>query len=169
MNAAPTVCLTLLKGAAHAFGDHVGLAEIATIAAAYRPPRIGPPLTSSPGHPPKSNSQARVSSLSAAVCNVPETTRLLARVPQAAGSLSEKLAEPLLFQHWDDSTQSAIWIASDGTHVRCVTVTGLSVLEMADMWVSFGERISRARFNLSAQLVRDIIEAEIDVPVALVN
>lgn len=90
-------------------------------------------------------------------------------MPHAAGTLGEKLGEPLLFQHWDDSTQRAIWIASDGTHVRCVTVTGLSVLEMADMWVSFGERISRARFNLSVQLVRDIIEAEIDVAVALVN
>ncbi len=74
-----------------------------------------------------------------------------------------------MFQHWDETTQRAIWIASDGIQVRCVTVTGLSVLEMADMWVSFGERISRARFNLSPQLVRDIIEAEIDVPVALVN
>lgn len=79
------------------------------------------------------------------------------------------MAEPLLFQHWDDSTERAIWIASDGTHVRCVTVAGLSVLEMADMWVSFGERISRARFNLSPQLVREIIEAEIDVSVELVN
>lgn len=75
----------------------------------------------------------------------------------------------MLFQHWDDATQRAIWIASDGIHVRCITVTGLSVLEMGDMWVSFGERISRARFNLSPQLVRDIIEAEIDVAVSLVN
>jgi hypothetical protein len=89
-------------------------------------------------------------------------------VPEA-GALREKLTEPLLFQHWDEPTQRAIWIASDGTHVRCVTVTGLSVFEMADMWVSFSERISRARFNLSPQLVRDIIEAEIDVSVALVN
>jgi hypothetical protein len=107
--------------------------------------------------------------LSAAVGNVPATARLLAGVPQAADSLSEKLGESLLFQHWDDSTQRAIWIASDGIHVRCVTVTGLSVLEMADMWVSFGERISRAGFNLSPQLVREIIEAEIDVSVLLVN
>jgi hypothetical protein len=90
-------------------------------------------------------------------------------VPQAAGTLTDKLSEPLLFQHWDDSTERAIWIASDGTHVRCVTVTGLSVHEMADMWVSFGERLSRAKFNLSPQLVRDIIEAEIDVSVSLVN
>jgi hypothetical protein len=90
-------------------------------------------------------------------------------VPQAARTLSQKLEEPLLFQHWDDSTERAIWIASDGIHVRCVTVSGLSVLEMADMWVSFGERISRARFNLSPQLVREIIEAEIDVSVELVN
>lgn len=120
-------------------------------------------------HPLKGRSQARVSSLSAEICNASETARLLARIPQAADSLREKLAEPLLFQHWDDPTQCAIWIASDGTHARCVTVTGLSVLEMADMWVSFGERISRARFNLSPQLLRDIIEAEIEVSVALVN
>jgi hypothetical protein len=113
--------------------------------------------------------QARVSSLSAEICNGPETARLLARVPQAAVTLSEKLAEPLLFQHWDDFMQCAIWIASDGTHARCITVTGLSGLEMADMWVSFGERILRAKLNLSPQLVRDIIEAEIDVSVALVN
>jgi len=158
-----------LEGAAHEFPDHLGFTEAPTLAVAQHLPRIGTPLTSSPGDPPKSHSQARVASLSAAVCDVRQTNRLLACVPQAVGSLSEKLVEPLLFQHWDDSTQCAIWIASDGTHVRCVTVTGLSVLEMADMWVSFGERISRARFNLSAQLVRDIIEAEIDVPVALVN
>src|SRR6478672_1705330 len=111
-NAAPIVCLTLLKGAAHAFGDQVGLPEIPSIAGAYRPPRVGSSLTSSPGHPLRSSSQARVSSLSAAICDVPETTRLLARVPQAADSLSEKLAEPLLFQHWDDSAQCAIWIVS---------------------------------------------------------
>jgi len=86
--------------------------------------------------------------------------------PDAAAKLA---ADGKSHAYWDDSTQCASWIASDGAHVRCVTVTGLLVLEMADMWVSFGERISRARFNLSAQLVRDIIEAEIDVPVALVN
>jgi len=107
--------------------------------------------------------------LSATIGNGAETALILARVPEAAHSLGDKLGEPLLFQHWDDSTQRAIWIASDGIHVRCVTVAGLSVHEMADMWVSFGERISRAKFNLSPQLVREIIEAEIDVAVALVN
>ncbi len=112
--------------------------------------------------------QTRISSLSAAISNAPETNRLLAGVPEAA-AIREKLDEPLLFQHWDEPTQRAIWIASDGSHVRCVTVTGLSVHEMADMWVSFNERISRANFNLSPQLVREIIEAEIDVSVALVN
>jgi hypothetical protein len=97
-----------------------------------------------------------------------ETTRLLAEVPQA-DEIRDKLIEPLLFQHWDETTERAIWVASDGRRVRCVTVTGLSAHEMADMWVSFNERLSRARFNLSPQLVREIIEAEIDVPVVLVN
>jgi hypothetical protein len=116
----------------------------------------------------QNRAQTRIASLSAAISNVLETTRLLAEVPQL-GQIREKLAEPLLFQHWDELTQRAIWIASDGSQVRCVTVTGLSVHEMADMWVSFNERLSRAKFNLSPQLVREIIEAEIDVSVALVN
>jgi hypothetical protein len=116
----------------------------------------------------QNRAQTRITSLSAEVSNVLETTRLLAEVPQF-GAIREKLAEPLLFQHWDERSQRAIWIASDGSHVRCVTVTGLSAYEMADMWVSFNERLSRARFNLSPQLVREIIEAEIDVSVALVN
>jgi hypothetical protein len=134
--------------------------------------RIGWSLTSVAGPRPvadlQNRLQTRITSLSAALSDVPETTRLLATVPQA-GAIRDKLAEPLLFQHWDELTQRAIWIASDGSHVRCVTVTGLSGLEMADMWVSFNERLSRARFNLSPQLVREIIEAEIDVSVVLVN
>ena len=134
--------------------------------------RIGWSLTSAagPGHVVDlpNRSQTRITSLSAALSDVPETSRLLATVPQA-DAIRDKLSEPLLFQHWDELTQRAIWIASDGSHVRCVTVTGLSGLELADMWVSFNERLSRARFNLSPQLVREIIEAEIDVSVSLVN
>ena len=37
------------------------------------------------------------------------------------------------------------------------------------MWLSFNVRISQAKFNLLPQLVREIIEAEIDVSVTLVN
>lgn len=92
----------------------------------------------------------------------------MAAAPQAV-EIRSRLLEPLLFQHWDEITQRAIWIASDGTHARCVTLTGLSTSEMADMWVSLNERLSRAKFNLSPQLVREIIEAEIDVSVVLVN
>ncbi len=92
----------------------------------------------------------------------------MAAAPQAA-EIRGRLMEPLLFQHWDELTQRAIWIASDGSRARCVIVTGLSTPEMADMWVSFNERLSRAKFNLSPQLVREIIEAEIDVSVVLVN
>jgi hypothetical protein len=110
----------------------------------------------------------RISSLSAAISDVLETTRLLAGVPQA-GAIREKLAEPLLFQHWDELTERAIWIASDGSHVRCVTVTGQSVHERGDMWLSLNQRMSRANFNLSPQLVREMIDAEIEVSVALVN
>jgi len=112
--------------------------------------------------------QTRISSLSATISNPVETSRLLAAAPQAA-EIRGRLLEPLLFQHWDELAQRAIWIASDGSRARCVIVTGLSTSEMADMWVSFNERLSRAKFNLSPQLVREIIEAEIDVSVVLVN
>jgi hypothetical protein len=112
--------------------------------------------------------QARIASLSTALSNLTGTTRLLAEIPEL-GEIHEKLAEPLLLQHWDEPTQRAIWVASDGSRVRCVTVTGLSVQEMADIWVSCNERLSRDRYNLSPQLVREIIEAEIDVSVVLVN
>ena len=116
----------------------------------------------------RNRAQTRITSFSAEISNVHETSRLLAQVPQLR-QIREKLAEPLLFQHWDQHSQRAIWIAGNGSQLRCVTVTGLSVHDMADMWVSFNERLSRAKFNLSAQLVREIIEAEIDVSVVLVN
>jgi hypothetical protein len=93
---------------------------------------------------------------------------LLAAAPLAA-QIRGRLIEPLLFQHWDELAQRAIWISSDGSQARCVTVSGLSTSEMADLWVSFYERLSRAKFNLSPQLVREIIEAEMDVSVVLVN
>jgi hypothetical protein len=137
-----------------------------------RAPRIGRTLRSWAKHSwpesLKGSSQPWISSLSASICNVPATARLLEGVPEA-NVLRGKLAEPLLFQHWDAPTQRAIWIASNGVRIRCVTVSGLCELEIAGMWVSFTERITRARFNLSPQLVRDVIEAEMDVAVALVN
>jgi hypothetical protein len=94
--------------------------------------------------------------------------RLLAAVPHG-GELRGRLAEPLLFQHWDEPSQSAFWVASDGAAVRCVTVTGLTMKEMGDIWINFYDRISRARFLISPQLVREIIEAETDTAVELVN
>jgi hypothetical protein len=42
-------------------------------------------------------------------------------------------------------------------------------LPFTDLWVSFNDGISRAQFSISPQLVRDIIEARICVPVELVN
>src|SRR6185369_11267829 len=116
-------------------------------AAACCATRIGRSLTSASDCPGAEVLQnrvpTRITSLSAAISDVSETARLLAEVPQL-GQIREKLAEPLLFQHWDELTQRAIWIAGDGSHVRCVTVTGLSAHEMADMWLSFNERIIRA-------------------------
>ena len=61
-------------------------------------------------------SRSRPRLASNAACSSPETTRLLAEVPQAE-AIREKLAEPLLFQHWNELTERAIWIASDGSHV----------------------------------------------------
>jgi hypothetical protein len=96
------------------------------------------------------------------------TERLLGTVPYG-GELRALLIEPLLFQHWDEVTERAFWVASDGTEVRCVTIAGLGALQMADLWVKFNDRISRAQFTISPQLVREVIEARMRVPVELVN
>jgi hypothetical protein len=106
--------------------------------------------------------------VSAALSNALATARLLESVPYG-GELRALLIEPLLFQHWDDATERAFWLASDGTDVRCVTITGLGALQMADLWGNFNDRISRAQFSISPQLVREIIEARMRVPVELVN
>jgi hypothetical protein len=106
--------------------------------------------------------------VSADISNTGATARLLAAIPHG-GELRNRLAEPLLFQHWDESSQSAFWVTSDGSAVRCVTVTGLTMKEMGEIWINFYDRLSRARFVISPQLVREIIEAEMDVPVELVH
>ncbi len=41
--------------------------------------------------------------------------------------------------------------------------------QMGEIWVNFNDRLSRARFAISPQLVREIIEAEIDAGVEFVN
>lgn len=110
----------------------------------------------------------RVASTSAHLSNVLATERLLGTVPYG-GELRALLIEPLLFQHWDDATERAFWLASDGTEVRCVTIVGLGALQMADLWVKFNDGILRAEFNISPQLVRKIIEARFRTPVELVN
>jgi hypothetical protein len=109
-----------------------------------------------------------VASTSAHLSNVLAMERLLELVP-FGGELRALLIEPLLFQHWDDATERAFWLASDGAEVRCVTITGLGALQMADLWSRFHDGISRAQFNISPQLVREIIEARMRVSVELVN
>jgi hypothetical protein len=120
------------------------------------------------GLPELHAARPRVASSSAHLSNVIATERLLGAVP-FGGELRALLIEPLLFQHWDDATERAFWLASDGTEVRCVIITGLGALQMADLWVKFNDRISRAQFNISPQLVREIIEARMRVAVELVN
>jgi hypothetical protein len=111
---------------------------------------------------------ARVASASADISDAGATARLLAGVPHG-DELRDRLAEPLLFQHWDEPSQSAFWIASNGAEIRCVTVTGLTMKEMGEIWINVNDRLSRAHFAISPQLVREVIEAEIDVGVELVN
>lgn len=93
---------------------------------------------------------------------------MLADVPYGE-KIRGQLGERLLFQHWDDASQRAIWVSSDGDIARCVVVSGLSPAEMSQIWIGFNERMERASFNLSPGLVREIIEMEIDLQVVLVH
>jgi hypothetical protein len=89
-------------------------------------------------------------------------------LPRAA-EIRAKLATPLLARHWDKATQRSFWLMSDGVGVRCLTVTGLNAKEVAAIGARVETHTRRTDFDLSAQAMREIIEAEIDVSVEFVH
>ena len=112
--------------------------------------------------------RATIASASAKVANEVATDRLLGNVPRAV-DLRSRLARPLLAQRWDKETQRSFWVVSDGVGVRCLTVNGLTAKEVAAIGTRLDFQVGRGGFELSPQVMREIIEAEIDVVVEFVH
>jgi hypothetical protein len=116
---------------------------------------------------PAGNS-ATIASASASLANENATGRLLGTLPHAA-EIRARLATRLFAQHWDKETQRSFWVMSDGVGVRCLTVSGLNAKEIAAIGARVVSHTNRGDFDLSPQVMREIIEAEIDVAVEFVH
>jgi hypothetical protein len=110
----------------------------------------------------------RIASISAPVADIAATCRMLVGL-RSAGRIRKNLSAPLFVRQWQEATERSFWITSDGATALCLTVSGLTADETAAVGRSFDERRSFVEFALSASTMRDIIEAELDVVVELVN
>jgi hypothetical protein len=112
--------------------------------------------------------ETRISSARARVADGGALYRLLEDVPQAE-EIRARLAAPFFTRRWHQLTERSFWIASDGTTVLCLTVSGLSADEMVAVWVSFDDYRKRSGFTLSAHSLSEVIQAELGLSVELVN
>jgi hypothetical protein len=115
-----------------------------------------------------SDPDVSVASVSAAITDTQAVRRLLATIPHSR-QIRPHLSETFFFHHWDDRTQRAFWVTSDGSCLRCVTVAGLTAFEMVEIVTSDSYGVARETFDVSPQLIRSILEAEMDVAVTLIN
>ena len=104
----------------------------------------------------------RISSLRAHVADPSALSRLLGQVPQSE-EIRPELSRPYFTRRWQQSMLRSFWIASDGTTVTCLTVSGLEVDESIAIWVSFDEHCHRPGFIFSANGLRQIIHAELGI------
>jgi hypothetical protein len=109
-----------------------------------------------------------VASVSAQVANVAATCRMLEGLRHAQ-RIRKNLSRPLFVRQWHQATERSFWITSDGSTALCLTVSGLTADQTATIGKSFDERRVYTELPLSACTMRDIIEAELDVAVSLVN
>jgi hypothetical protein len=125
---------------------------------------INPPRWNAPSSDP----EVSVASVSAAITDTRAVKRLLAAIPHS-GQIRPHLCETFFFHHWDDRTQRAFWVTGDGSCLRCITVNGLTAFEMVEIVTSDSYGVARQTFAVSPQVIRSILEAEMDVVVTLIN
>ena len=100
-----------------------------------------------------------ISTTRALVADAEALNRLLDEVPDADEILIE-LDKPYFTRRWQQSMSRSFWITSDGTTAECLTLTGLDLDETVALWVCFDQHRRRVGFNLSAQTLSQIVEAE---------
>lgn len=106
----------------------------------------------------------RIASARAPVADAAGLIRLLEDVPDAE-EIRAELIRPYFTRRWQYSGQRSFWIASDGTTVVRLTLTGLDLDEVIALWLSIDEHRRRAGFTLSARALGEIIETELGLSV----
>jgi hypothetical protein len=110
--------------------------------------------------------ETRITSAQALVADPTALMRLLDEVPDA-GEICPELSKPYFTRRWRHSDQHSYWIASNGTTVLCLTLTGLELDEVIALWLSFDDYRRRPGFTLSAGSLSKIIETELGLSVEL--
>jgi hypothetical protein len=106
--------------------------------------------------------ETRIASTRARVADPSALNRLLDEVP-GGDEIRHELFRPYFTRRWQQSMQRSFWIASDGTTVTCLTVSGLDVNEMVAVWLTFDDYRRRPGFTLSACSLGEIIRAELGI------
>ncbi len=106
--------------------------------------------------------ETRIASTRARVADPLALNRLLGEVP-GGDEIRDELSRPYFTRRWQQSMQRSFWIASDGTTVICLTVSGLDVDEMVAVWLTFDDYRRRPGFTLSAHSLSEIIRAELGI------
>jgi hypothetical protein len=104
----------------------------------------------------------RISSIRVCVADPLGLSRLLGEVPQGE-ELREELSRPYFTRRWQQSKLRSFWIASDGTTVTCLTVSGLEVDESLAVWFGFDDYCRRPGFAFSANGLSQVIRTELGI------
>jgi len=110
----------------------------------------------------------RITSTRARVADPLALNRLLGEVPQGE-EIRHELSRPYFTRRWQQSMQRSFWIASDGTTVICLTVSGIEADEMVAVYLSFDDYRRRPGFTFSARSLSEIILAELDIDAEVEN
>ncbi|HTX23821.1 MAG TPA: hypothetical protein VMD03_04125 [Steroidobacteraceae bacterium] len=112
--------------------------------------------------------ETRIASTRARVTDPLALNRLLGEVP-GGDEIRHELSRPYFTRRWQQSMQRSFWIASDGTTVTCLTISGLDVDELVAIWISFDDYRRRPGFTFSARGLSDIIHSELGIAAEIEN
>lgn len=92
--------------------------------------------------------------------------KLLEQVPEA-NELRPRLAAEFFGRAWDPQTQRDYWVVSDGAHVSCLTICGLTLKQAAAVRVRWDSLRKQPR--LTEVVLADLVAAETGGAVTLVR
>jgi len=107
-----------------------------------------------------------ISSRHALVADGMALRRLLGEVPDAA-DIKTEFDKPYFSWRWQHIPSRRFWLTSDGTTVVCLTLSGLGLEETIAPWICFDVHRWRSGLSLSAEILSEVIRAEIGLIVEI--